>query len=545
VPAISVAVPTPSQGAGNDFTNGVSQAVPKGPDQPRASQLPRATSHSIPGNLFQTIPAAPRHAALTVPVTLPAATGRAGDGYFTSVSQGLAKNQATPTVSAPPPTPSYSTSENSEATDHTSDVTGKSQTTDAHISKIKGQQPSPAPINKEDSVDASVLSTIVASLTPPTVSPLDNGKPVPAQGNDFKVAPEQGGWVTGQFNDSGGQASPQKLSVPTVEPPTAVPANEAGTAVSKPPTPSVLKPLIDSGKPIPPNISPTGNESAPAAPNQQPASIPQLTASQDVPLPAQEILASAVPIDGTGAALNHQRMKFGSEKNEIAGRAVQKMPDASPAADLSSNVIGKVNAKSDANLSLRGKDSFDPGLVIDAFANSRTTDVIQGKFGENSQPPDIAAAQVERVAHLVNQEVLMVRQSGANSLAVSLKVDSHTELFLQLTNHDGQIQASVRCERGDVEALGTHWGDLQESLARQNVQLMPLEDRNSSRNSPTLNPPAGTTSSRTFDQPSQNQRQQYRDSRDEPSLAGVARAATPSRKTRTSIRSRQNFETWA
>ena len=85
------------------------------------------------------------------------------------------------------------------------------------------------------------------------------------------------------------------------------------------------------------------------------------------------------------------------------------------------------------------------------------------------------------MTRLVTQEVAMIKQSGANSLAVSLKIDPQTELFLQLTNHDGQIQASLRCERGSMAGLDTHWGQLQESLSRQNVQLLPLEEKFSSR----------------------------------------------------------------
>jgi hypothetical protein len=224
---------------------------------------------------------------------------------------------------------------------------------------------------------------------------------------------------------------------------------------------------------------------------------------------------------------------------------VQKLPDASAADDSSSDLIGKVNVKSDPGLSGHTKDSFDPNLLVAVSANSSMTDKTQGKLGEKSQSADAAAAQVERVAHLVSQEVLMVRQSGANSLAVSLKVDSRTELFLQLTNHGGQIQASIRCDRGNIEGLGSHWGELQESLARQNVQLMPLENKISSGGIPTVNPTAETSSSRAFDPSSQNRQQQFRDPRDEPSLAGEAGVARPSRKAKTNNRSRQSWESWA
>ena len=116
-------------------------------------------------------------------------------------------------------------------------------------------------------------------------------------------------------------------------------------------------------------------------------------------------------------------------------------------------------------------------LAMDFSVKPVAFDVEQSAALGSAAPVDTSAAQALRVAHLFNQEVVMIRQSGANSLAVSLKLDPHTELFLQLTNHDGQIQASIRCERGNLAGLGGHWGELRESLARQNVQLLPLENK--------------------------------------------------------------------
>ena len=112
-----------------------------------------------------------------------------------------------------------------------------------------------------------------------------------------------------------------------------------------------------------------------------------------------------------------------------------------------------------------GLDTTAKGVA----APTLTTNVMGG-----SAP---SSARLEQVERMISREVVMVRQSGAETLAVSLKVDSRTSLFLQLTNHHGQIEASVRCETGDAAALDAHWGQLQESLGRQNVQLLPLEDK--------------------------------------------------------------------
>jgi hypothetical protein len=96
----------------------------------------------------------------------------------------------------------------------------------------------------------------------------------------------------------------------------------------------------------------------------------------------------------------------------------------------------------------------------------------------NAAPtPEEIAIQIERVSRLVFQEVVMIQQSGATSLAVSLKVDSRTELFLQLTHHDGQMTASLRFERGNSARLGGQWEQLQDCLARQEIHLLPLANR--------------------------------------------------------------------
>ena len=155
---------------------------------------------------------------------------------------------------------------------------------------------------------------------------------------------------------------------------------------------------------------------------------------------------------------------------------MQKLPNASSADDVSSDISVKADVKSDPDLPRQAKNSFDPGVSIDLFAKTGISYEMQDNATAKTSAVD-PATQAERVEHLVNQEVILVRQSGANSLAVSLKVDPQTELFLQITNRDGQIQASVRCERGNVEGLNSHWGQLQDSLAKQNVQLLPLEDK--------------------------------------------------------------------
>ncbi|MDB6020535.1 MAG: hypothetical protein JWQ04_392, partial [Pedosphaera sp.] len=214
---------------------------------------------------------------------------------------------------------------------------------------------------------------------------------------------------------------------------------------------------------------------------------------KQVSVTEMEGAASTVSPSGTGVALNNQRMKSAADKNEIAGRTVQKLPRAPRSEAVSTETAAKPVAGLDADRSGGKQETLDPTLVKDAMVNPAALDVTQGRGVENSQPVDRSAAQAEHIAHLVDREVMMIRQSGATSLAVSLKLDPHTELFLQLTNHNGQVQALLRCERGNVAGLDHHWGDLQESLARQNVQLLPLANKLSA--APTFVPSISTASS--------------------------------------------------
>jgi hypothetical protein len=160
------------------------------------------------------------------------------------------------------------------------------------------------------------------------------------------------------------------------------------------------------------------------------------------------------------------------------------------------------------------------------------------------------AGQAERVFRMVSQEVVMIKQSGASSLAVSLKVDAHTELFLQLTDHDGQMQAAIRIERGNAAGLAEHWGQLQESLGRQNVQLLPLEERANTRHSthnPFSNNAGSTPQGQQEHARSHRAQQQFAD--DAPATTGrsgkSSRGTATKSKNKTKIPDPDGWESWA
>ena len=102
------------------------------------------------------------------------------------------------------------------------------------------------------------------------------------------------------------------------------------------------------------------------------------------------------------------------------------------------------------------------------------------------------STKVEQVSNLVLREAALVRQYNSDSMAVVLRPDTDTELFVHFYRRNGQIEATIRCERGDAHQLTALWPQLQESLAQQKVRLAPLQEAAS--NHSDLSHPTGSES---------------------------------------------------
>jgi len=137
-------------------------------------------------------------------------------------------------------------------------------------------------------------------------------------------------------------------------------------------------------------------------------------------------------------------------------------------------------------------------------------------------------APMERLEQMISREVMTVRQTGAQTLDVALKLDSNTQLFLQLTTNNGLVQASVRCDRGQFAPEDSQWAQLQQSLARQNVELVPMTG----------------SSNLNFQQPSGQHQRQPATREDRPSADAAVQPAQQ-RKQKEQNRSRKNWESWA
>jgi hypothetical protein len=238
-------------------------------------------------------------------------------------------------------------------------------------------------------------------------------------------------------------------------------------------------------------------------------------------------------ISGTSVANTAQRMSFTPERNEIAGRTEQKLPPTGISAVSGADMGGSSSdggAKSSLSFSWHDTPP-EPVTITDlsALAASPTTPVTAATMDVSASVP--GPAPLERLESMISHEALIIRQTGAQTLDVSLKLDSETQLYLQLTTHNGSVQASVRCERGTFAPEDAQWAQLQQSLARQNVSLLPMTGG----------------SNLNFQQPSgQNSRQQQQAAlREDWALPGAAVQPAQPRKQKEQNRSRNNWESWA
>jgi hypothetical protein len=287
------------------------------------------------------------------------------------------------------------------------------------------------------------------------------------------------------------------------------------------------------------NTSGLDKWTAPAMPTSQAtarAGEPAVTEAAEL-----AISPPAAP-SGTPVATNGVRMKSAVKKNDFAGSTLQVLPSDRQTAPLSG---GGESASQGARPSQpividfsTERETAAQWMVVDATHAGGANLTVTANAGGAGSPATPPVSELER---MISREVTMVRQSGAESLAVTLKVDSRTSLFLQLTNHNGQIEASVRCDKGGAGALEHHWGELQESLARQNVQLLPLQ--NNSRDSSEHRP--ATAGDFHDQQPPQREPQPRPRAEAEASSGEAGKAAAGLRQAKARPQPRHGWEEWA
>ena len=228
-----------------------------------------------------------------------------------------------------------------------------------------------------------------------------------------------------------------------------------------------------------------------------------------------------------------------SEREAAAADAGEALLEQLP--DLTSKPAGRDAAPGDlASRNLMSTEWQTARIVGEADAAATGAD-------------DVKAADttgtVERISSLIARESALVKKHGSDSMAVVLRPDAETELFVHLSQRDGQIEATVRCERGDAHQLGALWSQLQDSLAAQKVRLAPLQET-SGGNSNFNQSPNGSGMSGGQNGAREEARPQKQSMDDWPAPAVPAPAAPHVRGTGGSRRrrittSRPGWETWA
>jgi hypothetical protein len=268
------------------------------------------------------------------------------------------------------------------------------------------------------------------------------------------------------------------------------------------------------------------------------APSPAATADQSAPeaKPQRQDAAATLPESktpppsGTPVANTSPGMSLKPQRNEIAAKTEQKLPLAAVSSTNSADTgAPSPDGGTQTPLSFSWHEAPSEQLaIIDLSTKAGSVSAPVAEASADAPVRVSSPVPIERLEQMISREVMTIRQTGAQTLGVALKLDSNTQLFLQLTTNNGLVQASVRCDRGQFAPEDSQWAQLQESLARQNVELLPM---------------AGS-SNLNFQQPSGQHQRQPAAREDWPS-ADAAVPPAQQRKQKEQNRSRKNWESWA
>lgn len=168
-------------------------------------------------------------------------------------------------------------------------------------------------------------------------------------------------------------------------------------------------------------------------------------------------------------------MDNGLEQNQFAGSPEQKLPargrtapapDTRPLAERALDAAGDPAGK-------RAGTAFELSAIRPLTA-AQAASSPAGATIESSSGNSVRTA--EQLLQNVNREVAQFKRFNAESMAVVLKPDNQTEIFLHLASRNGQIEIQARFERGDFAALNGQWSQLQQTLSQQGIRLSSLQE---------------------------------------------------------------------
>jgi hypothetical protein len=114
--------------------------------------------------------------------------------------------------------------------------------------------------------------------------------------------------------------------------------------------------------------------------------------------------------------------------------------------------------------------------AVPVLASSHASSLSELKPIGSSMTHEWRAEQVERLADLIARQTVLLRQVGEGSLQAVLNASSSSKLLLQLHTTSQGAEARLYCQPEDFAMLQKHWPQLQESLAQQQIRLLPLKE---------------------------------------------------------------------
>ena len=212
---------------------------------------------------------------------------------------------------------------------------------------------------------------------------------------------------------------------------------------------------------------------------------------QAKPVAAQPRLEPAV---SSGAAMSNNGSETGFQRGgegQAEARESQTQKAGMPAAKLVSSVRNDQNRNNSAEPSVleraetpRRRETTAPAESmagphgLEWIANLSSIPSIKapeaGTHAESASPLRNFPPVIDWLARNIESEVRAVRQFNAEHLSVVVRPDAQTELVIDLKNHNGRVEATARCERGDSAALAAGWSTLQAHLAQRGVDLAAL-----------------------------------------------------------------------
>lgn len=238
-----------------------------------------------------------------------------------------------------------------------------------------------------------------------------------------------------------------------------------------------------------------------------PVSCNEKVNSEAVPAPSEKSSSALAPVcHGTTDAPRQEIMRPEAKMNQAPSGNEQSLPPVAP-----------VEQPSSPGPDLPSRETPAPVMAGAPEAPPSPRTGVAHSESSTATPVISATERVEAISEMVLHQTVELKRLRADSMEVVLRPDHETEIHLQVTQEKGLILVSARCEKGDWESLSAHWGELQQSLGAQGVQVGRLE---TFLPAATSSAPSGFGASRQHQQQPSSGREQ-----DHPALAKTPAAS--------------------